>query len=141
MRFMAIVKATEDSEKGVMPSQAMLEAMGAYNEELVKAGVMLDGDGLRPSSHGARVTFDQDGTPTVTDGPFTETKELVSGYWVLEVSSREEAIEWIRKAPFRGGEVEIRPFSTAEDFGEAFTPELQEQENRLRETSARQRGA
>ena len=141
MRFMAIVKATEDSEKGVMPSQAMLEAMGAYNEELVKAGVMLDGDGLRPSSHGARVSFDQDGTPTVTDGPFTETKELVSGYWVLEVSSREEAIEWIRKAPFRGGEVEIRPFSTAEDFGEAFTPELQEQENRLRETSARQRGA
>ena len=140
MRFMAIVKATEDSERGIKPSQAMLEAMGAYNEELVNAGVLLDGDGLRPSSHGARVSFDEDGTPTVTDGPFTETKELVSGYWVLEVSSREEAIEWIRKAPFRGGEVEIRPFSTAEDFGEAFTPELQEQENRLRET-AQQRGA
>jgi hypothetical protein len=137
---MAIVKATEDSERGIKPSQAMLEAMGAYNEELVNAGVLLDGDGLRPSSHGARVSFDEDGTPTVTDGPFTETKELVSGYWVLEVSSREEAIEWIRKAPFRGGEVEIRPFSTAEDFGEAFTPELQEQENRLRET-AQQRGA
>ena len=141
MRFMAIVKATEDSENGVLPSQAMLEAMGAYNEELVKAGVLLDGDGLRPSSHGARVSFDQDGTPTVTDGPFTETKELVSGYWVLEVSSREEAIEWIRKAPFRGGEVEIRPFSTAEDFGEAFTPELREQEERLRETAGQQRGA
>jgi hypothetical protein len=141
MRFMAIVKATEDSEKGVMPSQAMLEAMGAYNEELVKAGVMLDGDGLRPSSHGARVSFDSDGTPTVTDGPFTETKELVSGYWVLEVSSREEAVEWIKKAPFRGGEIELRPFSTAEDFGEAFTPELQEQEDRLRGTAAQQRGA
>jgi hypothetical protein len=141
MRFMAIVKATEDSEKGVMPSQDMLEAMGAYNEELVKAGVMLDGDGLRPSSHGARVQFDKDGNPTVIDGPFTETKELVSGYWVLEVSSREEAVEWIKKAPFRGGEVEVRPFSTAEDFGEAFTPELQEKENQLRQTTAHQRDA
>ncbi len=140
MRFMAIVKATEDSEQGRMPSQAMLEAMGAYNEELVKAGVLLDGDGLRPSSYGARVRFDADGNPTVIDGPFTETKELVSGYWVLEVSSREEAVEWIKKAPFRGGQVEIRPFATAEDFGEAFTPELQEKENRLRET-AQQRGA
>jgi hypothetical protein len=141
MRFMAIVKATEDSEKGVMPSQAMLEAMGAFNEELVKAGVMLDGDGLRPSSFGARVQFDKDGNPTVIDGPFTETKELVAGYWVLEVSSREEALEWVKKAPFRGAEVEVRPFSTAEDFGEAFTPELQEKENQLRETSAQQRGA
>jgi hypothetical protein len=139
MRFMAIVKATEDSEQGIMPSQAMLEAMGAYNEELVKAGVLLDGDGLRPSSHGARVQFDADGNPTVIDGPFTETKELVSGYWVLEVSSREEAVEWIKKAPFRGGEVEIRPFSTAEDFGEAFTPELQEKESQLRASA--QRGA
>jgi hypothetical protein len=141
MRFMAIVKATEDSEQGRMPSQAMLEAMGAYNEELVKAGVLLDGDGLRPSSHGARVQFDADGNPTVIDGPFTETKELVSGYWVLEVSSREEAVEWIKKAPFRGGEVEVRPFTTAEDFGEAFTPELQEKEKALRETGAAQRGA
>jgi hypothetical protein len=140
MRFMAIVKATEDSERGVMPSRAMLEAMGAYNEELVKAGVLLDGDGLRPSSSGARVQFDADGNPTVIDGPFTETKELVAGYWVLEVSSREEAVEWIKKAPFRGGEVEVRPFSTAEDFGEAFTPELQEKENRLRQT-AQQSGA
>jgi hypothetical protein len=140
MRFMAIVKATEASERGELPSREMLEAMGAFNEELVKAGVMLDGDGLRPSSYGARVQFDRDGNPTVIDGPFTETKELVSGYWVLEVSSREEAIEWIKKAPFRGGEVEVRPFSTAEDFGDAFTPELQEQENRLRAT-AQQRGA
>ena len=141
MRFMVIVKATEASERGEMPSTAMLEAMGAYNEELVKAGVMLDGDGLRPSSYGARVRFDKDGNPTVLDGPFTETKELVSGYWVFEVSSREEAVEWAKKAPFRGGELEIRPFSTAEDFGEAFTPELQEKENQLRETTAQQRGA
>jgi hypothetical protein len=141
MRFMAIVKATEASERGDLPSTEMLQAMGAFNEELVKAGVLLDGDGLRPSRHGARVQFDTDGNPTVIDGPFTETKELVAGYWVLEVSSREEAVEWIKKAPFRGGEVEVRPFSTAEDFGEAFTPELQEQENQLREMSAQQRGA
>ena len=140
MRFMVIVKATEDSEKGAMPSQDMLEAMGAYNEELVKAGVMLDGDGLRPSKHGARVQFDKDGNATVIDGPFTETKELVSGYWVFEVSSKEEAVEWARKAPFRGGELEIRPFSVPEDFGEAFTPELQEKENALREVTAQQRG-
>ncbi|MDT0278041.1 YciI family protein [Blastococcus goldschmidtiae] len=141
MRFMVIVKATEDSEKGVMPSQDMLAAMGAYNEELVKAGIMLDGDGLRPSSHGARIRFDDTGETTVIDGPFAETKELVSGYWVFEVSSREEAIEWARKAPFRGGELEIRPFSVPEDFGEAFTPELQERENQLRDTLGAQREA
>ena len=140
MRFMVIVKATEESERGEMPSTDLLEAMGAYNEELVKAGVMLDGDGLRPSSYGARVRFDKDGNPTVLDGPFTETKELVSGYWVFEVSSKEEAVEWAKKAPFRGGELEIRPFSVAEDFGEAFTPELQDKENELRETVASQRG-
>ena len=140
MRFMVIVKATEASERGEMPTTAMLEAMGAYNEELVKAGIMLDGDGLRPSSFGARLRFDQDGNATVLDGPFTETKELVSGYWVFEVSSREEAVEWARKAPFRGGELEIRPFSTAEDFGEAFTDELQQKEDELRETVAQQRG-
>jgi hypothetical protein len=137
---MVIVKATEESERGEMPGTAMLEAMGAYNEELVKAGVMLDGDGLRPSSYGARVRFDRDGNPTVLDGPFTETKELVSGYWVFEVSSKEEAVEWAKKAPFRGGELEIRPFSVPEDFGDAFTPELQEKENELRETAASQRG-
>ena len=141
MRFMVIVKATEDSEKGAMPSQDMLEAMGAYNEELVKAGVMLDGDGLRPSSHGARVRFDDEGNASVIDGPFAETKELVSGYWVFEVSSKEEAVEWARKAPFRGGELEIRPFSVPEDFGEAFTPELQEKENELRDTLTAQREA
>ena len=141
MRFMVIVKATEDSEKGAMPSQDMLEAMGAYNEELVKAGVMLDGDGLRPSSHGARVRFDDEGNASVIDGPFAETKELVSGYWVFEVSSKEEAVEWARKAPFRGGELEIRPFSVPEDFGEAFTPELQDKENELRDTLSAQREA
>ena len=141
MRFMVIVKATEDSEKGAMPSQDMLEAMGAYNEELVKAGVMLDGDGLRPSSYGARVRFDDEGNASVIDGPFAETKELVSGYWVFEVFSKEEAVEWARKAPFRGGELEIRPFSVPEDFGEAFTPELQEKENELRDTLTAQREA
>ncbi|WP_040339790.1 YciI family protein [Candidatus Blastococcus massiliensis] len=141
MRVMVIVKATEASERGEMPSTGMLEAMGAYNEELVKAGIMLDGDGLRPSSHGARVRFDEQGGATVVDGPFTETKELVSGYWVWEVSSKEEAVEWARKAPFRGGELEIRPFSVPEDFGDAFTPELQEKEDRLREATAQQRGA
>src|SRR4051795_13327245 len=138
---MVFVKGGEDYEAGKMPSQQELSEMGAYNEELVKAGVMLDGDGLRPSSYGARVQFDTDGTATVIDGPFAETKELISGYWVLEVSSREEAIEWIRKAPLRGGQVELRPFSTAEDFGEAFTPELQEKENQLRATAGQQRGA
>ena len=141
MRFMVIVKATEDSEKGAMPSQDLLEAMGAYNEELVKAGVMLDGDGLRPSSYGARVRFDDEGNASVIDGPFAETKELVSGYWVFEVSSKEEAVEWARKAPFRGGELEIRPFSVPEDFGEAFTPELQDKENELRDTLSAQREA
>lgn len=140
MRFMVIVKATEDSEKGAMPSQEMLAAMGAYNEELVKAGIMLDGDGLRPSSHGARVRFDDEGNATVIDGPFTETKELVSGYWVFEVSSKEEAVEWARKAPFRGGELEIRPFSVPEDFGEAFTPELQAKENELRALNSQRNG-
>jgi hypothetical protein len=140
MRFMVIVKATEDSEKGAMPSQDMLEAMGAYNEELVKAGVMLDGDGLRPSSYGARVRFDDEGNASVIDGPFAETKELVSGYWVFEVSSKEEAVEWARKAPFRGGELEIRPFSVPEDFGEAFTPELQEKENELRALNSQRNG-
>ena len=141
MRFMVIVKATEDSEKGAMPSQEMLAAMGAYNEELVKAGIMLDGDGLRPSSYGARVRFDDEGNATVIDGPFTETKELVSGYWVFEVSSKEEAVEWARKAPFRGGELEIRPFSVPEDFGEAFTPELQAKEDELRDVLTAQREA
>jgi hypothetical protein len=141
MRFMVIVKASEDSEKGVMPTEPELAEMGAYNEELVKAGVMLAGEGLHPSSKGARVRFEKDGSSTVIDGPFAETKELVAGFWILEVSSREEVIEWVRKAPFRDGEVEVRQVATADDFGDAMTPELREQEDRLRATSEAQHGA
>jgi hypothetical protein len=141
MRFMVIVKGTEDTEKGVMPTQQELTEMGAYNEELVKAGVMLAGEGLLPSSKGARVRFDKDHNSTVVDGPFAETKELVAGFWILEVSSREEVIEWVRKAPFRDGEVEVRQVASAEDFGDAMTPELREQEDRLRATSAAQHGS
>jgi hypothetical protein len=138
---MVIVKGTEDTEKGVMPTQQELTEMGAYNEELVKAGVMLAGEGLLPSSKGARVRFEKDGSSTVVDGPFAETKELVAGFWILEVSSREEVIEWVRKAPFRDGEVEVRQVASAEDFGDAMTPELREQEDRLRATSAAQHGS
>jgi hypothetical protein len=141
MRYMVIVKASEDSENGVMPTEAELAEMGAYNEELVKAGVMLAGEGLHPSSKGARVRFDKDNKATVIDGPFAETKELVAGFWILEVSSREEVIEWVKKAPFRDGEVEIRQVFSADDFGDALTPELREQENRLRATVAEQHGA
>jgi len=141
MRFMVIVKGTEDTEKGVMPTQQELTEMGAYNEELVKAGVMLAGEGLLPSSKGARVRFEKDGSSTVVDGPFAETKELVAGFWILEVYSREEVIEWVRKAPFRDGEVEVRQVASAEDFGDAMTPELREQEDRLRATSAAQHGS
>ncbi|GAA3160291.1 YciI family protein [Blastococcus jejuensis] len=140
MRYMVIVKASQDTENGVMPTEAELAEMGAYNEELVKAGVMLAGEGLHPSSKGARVRFDENGRSTVIDGPFAETKELVAGFWILEVSSREEVVEWVRKAPFRGGEVEIRQVSSAEDFGDAYTPELREQEDRLRATVEAQHG-
>src|SRR3712207_4073449 len=115
--------------------------MGAYNEELAKAGVMLAGEGLHPSSKGVRVRFDKDNRSTVLDGPFAETKELVAGFWILDVSSREEVIEWVRKAPFRDGEVEIRQVFEAEDFGDAMTPELREQEDRIRATNAAQHGA
>jgi hypothetical protein len=139
MRFMVIVKGNEDTENGVMPTEQELTEMGAYNEELVKAGVMLAGEGLLPSSKGARVRFDEKGGSTVLDGPFAETKELVAGFWILEVSSREEVLEWVRKAPFRGGEVEVRQVASAEDFGDAMTPELRVQEDRLRATSAAQR--
>ena len=138
MRYMVIVKANEDSENGVMPTEQELAEMGAYNEQLVKAGVMLAGEGLHPSSKGARVRFDKDGNTTVVDGPFAETKELIAGFWILEVSSREEVIEWVRKAPFRDGEVEIRKVAQAEDFGEAYTPEVREQEDRIRATLAEQ---
>jgi hypothetical protein len=134
MRYMVMVKANEDSENGVLPTEQELAEMGAFNEELVKAGVMLAGEGLHPSSKGARVRFDSDGSSTVVDGPFAETKELIAGFWILEVSSREEVIEWVRKAPFRGAEIEVRQVFSAEDFGDAFTPELREQEDRLRAT-------
>ncbi len=140
MRYMVIVKASEDSEKVVMPTEQELAEMGAYNEELVKAGIMLAGEGLLRSSKGARVRFDKDGGSTVVDGPFAETKELVAGFWILEVSSREEVLEWVRKAPFRDGEVEVRQVFSAEDFGDAYTPELRAQEDRMRETVAAQHG-
>ena len=133
MRFMVIVKASKESEAGVMPSTELLTAMGKFNEDLVKAGVMLAGDGLQPSSKGARVKFS--GTQrTVIDGPFAETKELIAGYWIWQVRSKEEAIEWAKRIPNptgEEGEVEIRQVFEASDFGEAFTPELREQEERL----------
>jgi hypothetical protein len=138
MRYMVIVKANEDTENGVLPTEADFAEMGAYNEELVKAGVLLAGEGLRSSSSGARVRFAADGTTTVLDGPFAETKELVAGFWILQVSSREEVIEWVKKAPFRDAEIEVRKVAEAEDFGEAFTPELQEKDQQLRAQSAAQ---
>jgi hypothetical protein len=140
MRFMVIVKASEATENGVMPTEQELAEMGAYNEELVKAGIMLAGDGLHPSSKGVRVRFDKEGRTTVIDGPFAETKELIAGYWILETSSREEVIEWVKKAPFRDDEIEVRQVFTADDFGDAFTPELREQEDRLRAMVAEQHG-
>ncbi len=138
MRYMVIVKASEDTELGVLPTEEQLAEMGAYNEELVKAGVMLAGEGLHPSSRGMRVRFDADGRSTVVDGPFAETKELIAGYWILQVSSREEVLEWVRKAPFRGSEVEVRQVFDADDFGDAYTPEIREQEERLRAAVAEQ---
>ena len=135
MRFMVMVKATPESETGEMPSTELLEAMGRYNEELVKAGVMLAGEGLHPSSRGARVHFD--GTSrTVVDGPFAESKELVAGFWIFQVSSLEECIEWVKRCPnpMTGpSDIEIRQIFTSEDFGAEFTPELREREDRLRE--------
>ncbi len=131
MRFMILVKANKDSEAGAMPSEEELTEMGKYNEELVDAGVMRAGEGLHPSSRGVRVDFSGE-TPTVTDGPFAETKELVAGYWLFQVDSRQEAVDWVKRAPFREGEVEIRQVFEADDFGEEFTPELREQEERLR---------
>jgi hypothetical protein len=134
MRFMVIVKANKDSEAGVMPSEELLTAMGNFNEELVKAGVMLAGEGLQPSSKGARIKFS--GTKrTVVDGPFAETKELIAGFWLWQVRSKEEAIEWVKRCPnpFDGdSEIEIRQVFEADDFGAEFTPELREQEERLR---------
>ena len=134
MRFMVIMPGDEQTEAGAMPPTEALAAMGKYNEELVNAGVMLAGDGLHPTSKGARVTF-KDGNPTVTDGPFTEAKEVIAGFWIWQVDSKEEAIEWIKKMPHPPeGELEIqlRQVFEADDFGEEFTPELREQEERLR---------
>ena len=135
MRFMIIVKADKDSEAGVLPSEEILATMGKYNEELAKAGVLLAADGLQPSSKGARVTYSS-GKRTVVDGPFAETKELIAGFWLIQVKSKEEAIEWAKRVPFEEGEVEIRQVFEADDFGPAFTPELREQEERLRAQSA-----
>jgi len=134
MRFMILVKADEQSEAGVLPSTEMLTAMGNYNEELVKAGVMLAGEGLHPTSKGARVRF-SGGERAVIDGPFTEAKELIAGFWLWQVKSRDEAIEWVKRCPNPDGvehEIEIRQVFEADDFGDEFTPELREQEERLR---------
>jgi len=131
MRFIVFVKANEESEAGVMPSTELLTEMGKYNEELVKAGVMLAGEGLQPSSKGVRVRFDGKKKTTVIDGPFAETKELVAGFWIWKCASRQEAIDWLKKAPFDGTEVEIRQIFEPEDFGAEMTPELREQETRL----------
>jgi len=131
MRVMVLVKADKDSEAGVMPSEQLLTDMGKFNEELVKAGVMLAGEGLHPSSKGKRVRFSGN-KPAVIDGPFAETKELVAGFWMWKVKSMDEAVEWLKRAPFQDTEVEIRPVFEAEDFGAEFTPELREQEERLR---------
>ena len=134
MRFMILVKADKNSEAGALPDEKLLTEMGNFNEELVKAGVMLAGEGLQPSSKGARVKF-SGSTRTVTDGPFAETKELIAGFWLWEVKSKEEAIEWVKRCPnpMKGeSEIEIRQLFEAEDFGAEFTPELREQEERLR---------
>ena len=131
MRFMVLVKADKKSEAGVLPDQKILTEMGTFNEELVKAGVMLAGEGLQASSKGARVKFAK-GKRTVIDGPFVETKELVAGFWLWQVKSKEEAIEWLKRAPFEDTEVEIRQVFEASDFGPEFTPELREQEERQR---------
>jgi hypothetical protein len=134
MRFMLMVKATSDSEAGVMPSEQLLTEMGKFNEELAMAGVLLAGEGLHPTSEGARVKFSGD-KRTVIDGPFTETKELIAGFWLIQVKSKEEAIEWVKRVPNPTGEegvIEIRQVFEAEDFGDELTPELREQEERIR---------
>jgi hypothetical protein len=141
MRFMIIVKASKDSEAGILPSETLLREMGTFNEELAKAGVLLAGEGLHPSSKGARVKF-SGSTRTVMDGPFAETKELIAGFWLWKVKSREEAIEWVKRCPNphnEDSEIEIRQVFEAEDFGEAFTPELREQEERVRVQASKTR--
>lgn len=145
MRVMVLVKATPNSEKNLMPKEEMLAAMGKYNEELVKAGIMLAGEGLHPSNKGKRLAFRDGKKPSVTDGPFTETKELVAGYWLWQVRSMEEAVEWARRCPNpmpgEEGVLELRPVFEAEDFGQEFTPELRAQEDRLRAEMERQQKA
>ncbi|WP_437765137.1 YciI family protein [Sorangium sp. So ce281] len=141
MRFMILIKATKDSEAGVMPSEQLLTEMGKFNEELVKAGVMVAGEGLHPSTKGARIRFSGD-KRTVVDGPFTETKELIAGFWIWDVKSKEEAIEWVKRCPnpmYEDSEIEIRQVFTADDFGPALTPELREQEERLRAQAAQKK--
>ena len=138
MRVMVIVKASKESEAGQMPSEQILRDMGNFNEQLVNAGIMLAGDGLHPTSKGKRVKF-SGANRTVIDGPFAETKELIAGYWIWRVTSIDEAVSWLKRAPFDGGtEVEIRPIFEAEDFGKEFTPELRAQEDRLRAEVERQ---
>lgn len=137
MRVMVLVKANEESEGGAMPTREELAAMGDFNDELVKAGVMLDGDGLHPSSRGVRIEYAKGEAPSVTDGPFAETKELVAGFWMWQVRDMDEALEWARRIPFGGevgdaGTVEIRPVFETEDFGEEMTPELREREEQMR---------
>ncbi len=132
MRFMVIVPADADTEAGVMPTEELIAEMGAYNEKLAEAGVMVSGDGLHPTSKGRRVQFTE-GEANVIDGPFSESKELIAGYWILQCDSLDDVTEWIRKAPFGAGtQLEIRQVFEADDFGEAFTPELREQEDRIR---------
>jgi hypothetical protein len=135
MRVLVLVKANEDTEAGVLPDEKILSEMTKFNEELVKAGVMLAGEGVHPSSKGARVRF-EGGKRTVIDGPFTESKELVAGFWVWQVRSLDEAIEWLKRAPFEGTEVEIRPVYEFEEFGENLTPELKEKNEQLRKQVA-----
>jgi hypothetical protein len=137
MRFMVIVKGDKNSEAGVMPSTEMLTAMGKFNEEMVKAGVMLAGEGLHPTSNGARIKYSGK-EPSVSHGPFNRTEDVVAGFWLIQVKSRDEAIQWMKRAPFDGGaEIEIRQVFDADDFGDALTPELREQEARLRAQGAK----
>src|SRR5512133_1865510 len=136
MRVIVMVKANADSEAGKMPTEQVLAEMGKFNEELVKAGVMLAGEGLQPSKKGARIRFDGPSKRTVLDGPLAETKELVAGFWIWQVRSMDDAVAWLKRAPFQEGEVEIRPIFEAEDFGAELTPELRQQEERLREEIA-----
>jgi hypothetical protein len=137
MRVMVIVKASEESEAGILPKREEFQEMGKFNEELVKAGIMLEGDGLQPTSKGKRIKF-EGSNRIVTDGPFAETRELIAGFWIWKVKSMEEAVAWLKRAPFGGGmEIEIRPFYEAADFGDEFTPEMHAQDERLRAAAAK----